>query len=229
MRAPEDDLVGARLQERLDPAANEYILEAMDKCAAVCRMFECRYLVVHPAFNAYNERMEYDDEWNLNIERYSKMIPALKKYDVIACLENMFTARGGKVYEAICSDMNEAAAYIDELNEIAGEKRFAFCYDTGHGLLLGRDPYGSLLQIGDRVEALHIHDNNGMDDQHITAYMGKLDWNRFIRGLKAIHYQGALCFESSNTARMFDPELTPEVLRLTSATGRMFARRIAEE
>ena len=212
-----------------NPEVNEYLLTVMDKCAQVNRYFDCRYMVVHPAFNAYADRMEYDDEWNLNIERYSRMIPALKRFDVICCLENMFVARQGKIYEACMSDMNEAAAYIDELNTVAGEKRFAFCYDTGHGLLVGRDPYGSLLQLGDRLEAVHIHDNNGWEDQHIAPYMGKLDWDRFVRGMKAIGYKGALCFESGNTTRMFDPELTPMVLRLTAETGKMFARRIEAE
>lgn len=208
--------------------ANGYLLEIMEKCMEITAFFDCRYMVVHPAFNVYADRMEYDDEWNLNIERYSRMIPALKKFNVICCLENMFVVRQGKVYEACMSDMNEAAAYIDELNGIAGEKRFAYCYDTGHGLLVGRDPYGSLLQLGDRLEAVHIHDNNGTDDQHIAPYMGKLDWDRFIRGMKAIGYRGALCFESANTMRMFDSELAPEVLRLTAETGKMFARRILE-
>lgn len=212
-----------------NPEANEYLLTVMDKCAEVNAFLDCRYMVVHPAFNAYADRMEREEEWKLNIERYSRMIPALKKHSVVCCLENMFVARQGKVYEACMSDMNEAAAYIDKLNSIAGEERFAFCYDTGHGLLVGHDPLESLLRLGSRLKTVHIHDNNGWEDQHIAPYMGRLDWDRFVRGMKAIGYRGALCFESGNTTRMFDPELTPEVLRLTAETGKLFARRIEAE
>ena len=208
---------------------NDELMVVAEKCIKLCKFFECKYLIVHPAFNNYDERMEPDDEWDLNIERYSKLIPALKKNGVICCLENMFTSHNAKRYEAICSDFNEAAAYIDELNGIAGKKCFAFCYDTGHALLMGRDPYSALTQIGSRVETLHIHDNNGVDDQHVTAYLGKLDWNRFIKGMKAIGYKGVLSFESSNTVRWFAPELAPEVLHLTAATGKYFARKIEEE
>lgn len=207
---------------------NEEIISTIEKCIAICGYLNCKYIIVHPAFNNYAERMEFDDEWNVNIALYSRLIPTLKKYGVICCLENMFTGRQGKIYEAICSDLNEAAAYIDELNGIAGEKRFAFCYDTGHGLLLGRDPYGSLLQIGDRVEALHIHDNDGNNDQHVMPYTGRLDWERFIKGLKAIGYQGALCFESGNSLSFFPNELAPQVLRLIAATGKYFADRLAD-
>lgn len=205
---------------------NEYIIMALEKCAAVCHYVNCPYLIVHPAFFGYDKRMEADDEWNANIQLYSRLIPALKKYNVTACLENMFTSRNGKVYEAVCADMNEAAAYIDELNGIAGEKRFAFCFDTGHALLVGKDVYGALLQIGDRVETLHIHDNNGIEDQHIAPYTGKLDWDRFIMGLRAIGYNKALSFETFSVTRHFDRELLPDIIKLIASTGRMFSRRI---
>ena len=143
----------------------------------------------------------------------------------------MFTynSNGRKVYEAICSDMNEAAAYIDELNDMAGEKCFAFCLDTGHALLLGKDIYTAIMQIGERLETLHIHDNDGKGDQHLAPYMGCLDWKRFVKGLRDVGYQGALSFETFNTINVFDLELMPEVLKLIGATGRMFARRIDAE
>ena len=216
---------------RDNPDYNEKVLDAIKKSLAICDYVDCPYLIVHPAFFDYNNRMDPDDEWDANIRLYSALIPDIKKSHVTVCLENMFTynANGRKVYEAICSDMNEAAAYIDELNDIAGEKCFAFCLDTGHALLLGKDIYTAIMQIGERLETLHIHDNDGRADQHYTPYMGCLDWNRFIKGLRDVGYQGALSFETFNTLNAFDPELTPEVLRLIGATGRMFARRIDAE
>ena len=57
-------------------------------------------------------------------------------------------------------------------------------------------------------------------------YTGKLDWNRFIAGCKAIGYKGTLSFETFNITNMFDKELIPDALKLIAATGRMFARRI---
>lgn len=205
---------------------NEYLFMIMEKCAAICDYVDCRRMIVHPCFNSYEEQMEHDDEWKLNIERYTRLIPALKKYNIICCLENMFTGSKGKIYGAICSDMYEAAAYIDELNAIAGEKRFGFCMDTGHALLVGQDIYNALLKIGDRVEAFHIHDNDGISDQHVLPYTGKLNWDRFIEGVKAIGYKGTLSFETFNVTNNFDDELIPDVLELIAKTGRMFAKRI---
>ena len=79
--------------------------------------------------------------------------------------------------------------------------------------------------LGSRIEAFHVHDNDGKSDQHLAPYMGVLDWNRFVEGLKAIDYHGALSFETFGAVSTFDPALAPQVLRLIAQTGRMFAER----
>ena len=210
-------------------AVNAKVIDAINKCIEICAYLECPHIIVHPAFFDYDNRMDPDTEWDANIAMYSAMIPTAKKCHVTICLENMFTGRRGKVYEAICPDFNEAAAYIDELNDIAGQKCFAFCLDTGHALLLGHDIYTAIMQIGDRLETLHIHDNNGLSDQHLAPYMGVLDWERFIKGIKESGYQGNLSFETFNACQVFDKDLMGDVLKLIGATGKMFARRIDAE
>ena len=203
--------------------------ESVHKCFPILKMMDCRYLVVHPLFGNYNERLEYDDEWDLNIKFYTSLIEDAKKYDVIICLENMFTARRGKIYEAICSDPNEAAANIDELNSLAGEKRFAFCFDTGHALLLGKDQYLTLKQLGDRVEVLHVHDNDGWDDQHVSPFMGRLDWDRFISGLKAIGYKGVMNLEVGNLCAWYPKELLGDAYRLAASCAKYLSTKVEQE
>lgn len=205
---------------------NAKILDGMKKCIAICGYVGCPHIIVHPALNPYDTRLDPDTEWDINIKMYTALIPDLKKYHVTCCLENMFTAYKGKIYTGICSDFNEADAYIDELNDIAGEKCFAFCLDVGHALLLGHDIYTAIMQVGERLETLHIHDNNGRDDQHLAPYMGILDWDRFIKGLRDVEYKGNLSFETFNTLNVFDSALDQEVLNLIGATGKLFSKRI---
>ena len=118
---------------------------------------------------------------------------------------------------------------IDALNAIAGERVFGFCLDTGHLLLTGQDPQNAVALLGDRLEALHIHDNNGQEDQHLAPYMGVLDWDRFVAGLRDAGYRKPLSFETFNVIRRFDPALAPYALRLIAETGKMFARRLEGE
>ena len=210
------------------PATDAFALEAIKKCFPLLKMMDCPYLIVHPFFNSYNERMEYDDEWDSNIRFYSALIPYAKKYGVTVCLENMFVSRERKIYAACCADPNEAAAYVDELNDRAGQKCFAFCYDTGQSLLVGQDVYLTLKTLGERVETLHVHDNDGWDDQHTQPYSGRLDWERLLEGLKKIGYKGAMTMEIGTLCSIYPAELLKDAYRLAAAEGRYFARRLTE-
>ena len=208
-----------------DGSHNALILNVLKRVIMGCDYIGCRNLIVHPFFLQYNERISAEDEWNTNIEYYSKLIPTAKQYGVTICLENMFSGFRNKVIEACCSNFETAARYIDTLNGIAGEKVFAFCLDTGHALLLGRDIKDAMLTMGDRIEAFHVHDNDGLNDQHLAPYMGVQDWNRFVDGLKAIKFNKTLSFETFNIWNTVDKELCPSMMRFIAETGRMFARR----
>lgn len=204
-----------------------YVLRAVEKTILLCGYLGCGNLVVHPGFLPDGERITPEQEWDYNIAMYSALIPALKEFDVVCCLENMFSKHRGKVMEAICSDPHEAIRYIDRLNEIAGERRFGFCLDTGHAMLLGKDLYTLIHQLGERIQVLHIHDNDGLDDEHLFPYMGIIDWERFCRALGEIGYAHDLSFETFRAMDLFDDALAPEMLRLLHATGELFVRRIA--
>ena len=207
---------------------NEYLMRALEKTLAACQYIGCSRLVIHPFFFGYDQALSPQAEWDLNMDRYARLIPAAKKYGVTILLENMFT-RHKKIIAACCSDFDTACRYVDELNKTAGEELFGFCLDTGHALLVSRDIRDVTAQLGSRIKAFHIHDNNGADDQHVAPYMGILDWDRFAEGLRIIGYQGALCFETHGAIKVFHPELAPEVLRLIARTGRLFARKAGME
>lgn len=212
-----------------NPISNAYMIGVLKKSIMLCDYLNCPYLVVHPFFLGYDDMLDLPTEWDKNIGGYSQLIPASRQYGVTICLENMFMGRMGKMYNAICQDPDETNRYIDTLNEIAGQKCFAFCFDAGHTHLISRDCYSVIKKLGHRIEALHIHDNDGNDDQHLAPYMGNADWERFVKGMREITYRGALNFESHGIASRFPKTLVPQALALTAATGRMFARRIEAE
>ncbi len=210
-------------------ATNEYVLNAVKKTIMIMGYVGCPKLVVHPGFLPYDQRLDKAEEWDFNIKMYSALIPDLKKYGVTCCLENMFTRHRGKIMQAICSDPAEAVRYIDTLNEIAGEKLFGFCLDTGHVNLLGHDQYELIKTLGDRIVCLHVHDNDGLADEHLFPYMGIIDWDGFCRGLKEIGYAHDFSFETFRGIETFDLALAPQLLSLLHATGELFVSRIQGE
>ena len=64
---------------------------------------------------------------------------------------------------------------LDELNRLAGQVCFGFCLDTGHLLLCSQEVKNSLLKLGNRMDAMHVHDNDGVSDKHLAPCSGVFD------------------------------------------------------
>ena len=205
---------------------NAHLLRAFRMCLDACRYLDCPYLVVHPAFAGYLNRLDSGTEHDINIELYSSLIPEAKRTGVSILLENMFTSWKGKRFEAACADTRDACAYIDELNALAGQEIFGFCYDSGHAALLGKDQGKAIRALGHRLLALHLHDNDGVSDCHRFPYYGIVDWEAVLRALHDIGYGGAINFETSGEMDAHDPALIPKLLELLGETGRLFSEKM---
>ncbi len=214
------------------PRETEIMRKCVAKSFALCREFDCRHIVVHPICDgsARYPSLSKEDEYRENMAYFSSVIPLLREHDVICCLENAYSLDWGtkKAYACACADMAEANRYIDELNALAGEKRFAFCLDTGHLLLLGGDPYFAIQALGDRMEILHVHDNGGYLDDHTAAFLGVCNWKRFVKGLRDVGYKGNINMETSSFVALFPKELVPASLALLAGEADYFRKKVQE-
>ncbi|MBQ3149682.1 MAG: sugar phosphate isomerase/epimerase [Clostridia bacterium] len=209
--------------------ANKALTDSVIKSMAVCELFECPYLIVHPI-----ARPEWttEEQRKLNIDYYTTLIPYAKKYGVGICLENMFYGSGGAVKEAVCSDPHETVDYIDTLNAIAGEEIFSFCFDVGHATLLGKNMRQVINTLGNRIKTLHIHDNDGRSDLHMQPFAYTrgngfvTEWQGLIDGLRDIGYKGVLSFETFTSIRFLPEVLKPAMLRFIASVGKYMSDEI---
>lgn len=104
----------------------------------------------------------------------------------------------------------------------------AFCFDTGHAHACRVDIETALAALDGRVEALHIHDNDGVSDQHLAPHMGTVDWDKFARALRRIRYRGAISFETFNLFSRIPPEKAEDEMRKLCECGRSFARALTQ-
>ncbi len=57
-----------------------------------------------------------------------------------------------------------------------------FCYDSGHNHAY--DPERNYLaEYGDKLVALHLHDNDGTEDQHTLNQYGTINWKKMAKDL----------------------------------------------
>ncbi len=181
----------------------DYIVRQTELYEAIgikCSVLHCDYM----------RGFEVTDE-----ERFEKNVAALKEVarrtahiDMYICLENL----GGG-----------AAAGIDLILELirrVGSPKFAICLDTGH---LNRTKTSSqkefLIKGGSLIKALHVHDNEGIEDQHILPFSrGNIDWQDFMDGLKEINYEGLFNYEIPGDSKNCPIEVLHEKTKLVKAT-----------
>jgi sugar phosphate isomerase/epimerase len=86
-------------------------------------------------------------------------------------------------------------AIIAHILESYAPDYVGLCYDSGHGNK-GEDGLSHLERLGDRLIAVHLHDNNGLADQHLIPFTGTLDWSRLASILSRTAYEGPVNIES---------------------------------
>ncbi|MCR5457781.1 MAG: sugar phosphate isomerase/epimerase [Clostridiales bacterium] len=223
---------------------NAKLTQSLINCIHITKAVGSKYLIVHPYFYSFSsDRQNTNPEiqHELNMKMYGNLIPALKETGVICCSENMWLPERrfigkGNIYSAMCENPYEVNKLIGDLNELAGEELFGFCLDTGHCLLSGYDPCKVISLIAPTIKTFHIHDNNGIDDEHVYPYMGITDWDRFCKAVKDMGFKGHLNFEVGGCFDRFTPDALKRdkamdiaSFRMIMTAGKMFVEKITGE
>jgi len=103
---------------------------------------------------------------------------------------------------AIENHFGEFQDFLDLLDEFDSDI-LGICYDSGHGNM-SRDEIPLLAQIKDRLIAIHLHDNNGIDDQHKIPFTGTLKWEKLAPVIAASSYDKPINLEVSNSQKEED-------------------------
>ena len=87
-------------------------------------------------------------------------------------------------------------------SDLINSKWKAFCLDTGHTNEAihygGPDMYETIKTLGDRIEVLHLHDNQGFYDSHLMPLNGAhkaVDWAVVFDTLEEVGYKGVYNWE----------------------------------
>jgi sugar phosphate isomerase/epimerase len=214
-------------------ARTAYNIEVTEKHIALCAYLGCPAIVIH---GTTAPEITKEQERAFNLDMYRRLIPAAKKYGVKVCLENLLVLYDCDPYEGNCSNADEACWFLDTLNAEAGEEAFGFCFDVGHAVLTGANLYQYLVTLGKRLTVLHIQDNDGASDGHMLPFTQlerrgwrlRIDWEKFILGLREIGYEGPINFEGARGIRVLPEQLRKDGLIYLSAVGRYFRDRVAE-
>lgn len=206
------------------PAAQENN-RLVDRCLEITALLGGGVSVMHPVAPP---GAEYDRDACLRANRdyFLRKAEVAERFGVRIAVENMLTSRyfDGTVFKRYCTG-------IDELTELVGEINHplvGICIDTGHAHYMGHNIYDAVTACDDWLIALHIHDNNRFDDQHLTPYCGTLDWDACLRALADVGYRGHFTLEILHACERMPPRLQPGFAREVSRLAAHMAARIDE-
>ncbi len=173
----------------------ETVVKGNIRAIEACAYLGIDRIVVH---SGRSRRYRMPDDWNTYLTEikgfYEALYPAMEKYNVRVLAENYLPADNGECSLA-------SGEHMVELAELCGHPLLGVCWDVGHANLINPDQYGDIVRLGDYLGAVHIQDNMGIRDDHICPYMGTLDIDAVMRGLKDngfIDRNGVFTFESDN-------------------------------
>jgi len=87
-------------------------------------------------------------------------------------------------------------SYLAYIFGCVDSPNLGFCYDIGHRNC--NEPDVDLLSLyGDKLVALHLHDNDGSGDQHLLPFKGSIDWQEQMSKIAATGYSGPTTIEST--------------------------------
>ena len=160
-----------------------------------CRLLEIPCIVVHALF-AGKESPDYPDGkeefFQTNLRFYERLYPLMEKYGVKVLVENSALKNtGGKYYFLKGEELRE---FLD----LAKHPLLEAVWDTGHANMDNIDQYESLMALGDKLCAVHVHDNMGVKDTHQAPLFGTTDFDAIVRGLRDASFGGYFTLEADN-------------------------------
>ena len=153
-----------------------------------------KYSVFHtPAHNHVGD-LPGDKMLEIGISLFTSSLPFAKREGVKIAAETHGTASKYNKMEffGIPENLLELIKIVKSFSD-AGDY-LCVCVDTGHTNLavkMGYPPVGDVIRnLGSLVEVLHLHDNDGIKDQHKIPKTGILDWEDILAALDEIGYGG---------------------------------------
>lgn len=171
-------------------------------------------VVTHP-IAIYSREISYGDWVRANMAFLTPVVEYAREKGVRILIENMPADR-----EAPDNHLYGSCAL--NISSLADKLCCGVCWDTGHANISGYKQSEQLATIGERLEALHIHDNDGVKDSHLPPFDGGVDWDDVAAGLRCCDGQIVVSVEVTAWALDGDAKTREDFGQLILSRARRF-------
>lgn len=164
----------------IDPMARQVASLRIRQASQLCARLGVRRMIVH---SGYLPRVYYP-EWFIpkSIEFWMEIGRDLPP-DLEIAIENVLDV-APEPLAAVCDGIDDP--------------RFGVCLDVGHANVYSEIPLEKWIErLGTRIRHVHLHDNNGHQDQHAALGTGSVNVAKVLETLDACAPEADICIESA--------------------------------
>jgi sugar phosphate isomerase/epimerase len=179
VHAPYGDLNLATLN---DPIWRESIRQICSCIESAGRITD--RVTIHPGYLSPLGKLMPEKVWNFQKEALRQIGKCAQEHSVLACLENMIGVK-----EFLCRVPEELIGMTEGIEGIG------MTFDFGHANTMGK--VADFLAVVNKAHHIHIHDNNGLSDEHLALGEGTIPWAKVGRKI-ADDYRGVVVIEGKS-------------------------------
>lgn len=155
----------------IDPKIRRVSRERIEEVIRLIPIFQPRWVVCH---GAYESRHYADDQenWLANcIDTFSGLLSSLEGLSIPLMVENVYEQEPG---------------HLESLFLALPSPQLRFCLDVGHHRIYAWSDLAAWIdRLGPYLGMLHLHDNHGLQDDHLALGQGGIDFVGLFELLKA--------------------------------------------
>ena len=168
-------LIGTHRTERQKQMAREKMMGRHPTKEVRIKMSEAH--VNKANFWRWKKIYAFDKETKEFVREYDSVSKAAKELGIKIAFENL-----------------KIKGYLEYIIENIDNDNIGICYDSGHCHAHFKNEFNWSL-FKNKVFAIHLHDNDASDDQHLLPYDGTINWEEVISNLKEANYKGPITLE----------------------------------
>lgn len=170
--------------------AREMAIRAYLKTVELASEIESKIVTIHLGRQSSATIIPRKEQWNYCKEGIVKVLDFSKGSGVIIAIENMSPTKNLPYFGATVEEL------LEIIEESGPDKDLGITLDAGHANLAGKLFLSMFIKkLGKYIVHTHLHDNNGLEDQHLPLGMGRINYENFLQSLGKVNYKGMLNLE----------------------------------
>lgn len=156
----------------LENEAGDKLVERYKKDIKCCHENDIPMVVMHLTSKSVAPKFN-----ELGLKRLKEITDYAKSFNIKVAFEN-----------------TKIKGYLDYVIANIDSDNVGICFDSGHYHVHFNDDL-DFTKFKNRILAVHLHDNDKSDDQHLMPFDGTLNWEDTIKKLKESNYTGPITME----------------------------------